>query len=98
MKNHINLEKAQAIVASVIEGRKKWGIQYVPSIIMDDVLDALVVLHDAGNIGGPTAEEVTKLKRQLAACQNREKARDARNVRVGTPEELAGMPESKSEG
>jgi len=75
MKTHINLAKAQEIVASVVEGRKKWGKQYVPNIVMDDVLDALVILHEAGNVGGPTAEEVTKLKRQLAAAINREKGR-----------------------
>lgn len=75
MKTHITVEKAQEIVASVIEGRKKWGKQYVPNMVMDDVLDALVVVAEAGAIGGPTAAEHTKLKRQLAAALNREKAR-----------------------
>jgi hypothetical protein len=71
----MTLEKAQTIVASVVAGRKRLGKQYSSPIRMDEVLDAFVLVYDASNVDGPSKDEVTKLRRQLAACQNREKAR-----------------------
>lgn len=88
----MNLSKAQAIVTEVVAGRKRLGKQFVPRQIMDDVLDALVVVHDSANLDAPSKDEITKLRRQLAACQNREKARLNKDLRVGTPEELAEVP------
>jgi hypothetical protein len=76
----MTFDKAAGIVANVVAGRKRLGRNYAPPYIMDDVLDALVVVHEHGNFDGLSKEEITKLKRQLAACQNREKARQNKGL------------------
>jgi hypothetical protein len=71
-------EKAVSIAKEVAAARLKWGKQASPPYTMHQIMDAVLVLEAEGLLEqpiGPTPEEVTKLRRQLAACQNREKAR-----------------------
>jgi hypothetical protein len=70
-------KRAKAIVAIVVEARKKWGRYASPPVSSSELMDALVFLSDNPPVPEDMTppEEVTKLKRQLAACQNREKAR-----------------------
>jgi geranylgeranyl pyrophosphate synthase len=87
---NMSLSKAQEIVTEVVAGRKRLGKQFVPRQIMDDVLDALVVVHDNANLDAPSKDEITKLKRQLAACQNREKARQNKDLEPGNENQFSG--------
>jgi hypothetical protein len=79
----MSLEKATRIVNEVVAGRKRLGKQFVPRYIMDDVLDALVMVHENANLDAPSKDEVTKLRRQLAAALNREKARKNKDLDTG---------------
>lgn len=76
----MTLERARAIVAETVRARKQWGKYGQPTCSTDEVLDALVVMHDSANLDAPTPAEVTLLRRQLAACQNREKARQNKDL------------------
>lgn len=73
----MTLPQAHALVVDVVAHRKRWGKHAAPPYTQSQLYDALVLLHDAGLIvqEATPAEEVTKLRRQLAACMNREKAR-----------------------
>lgn len=77
MKIEMTIEQAIALVVDVVAHRKRWGKYANAPYTQSQLYDALVLLHDAGLIAkdATPAEEVTKLRRQLAACQNREKAR-----------------------
>jgi polyhydroxyalkanoate synthesis regulator phasin len=76
MKIEMSLEQARALVSDVVLHRKRWGKYAAAPYTQAQLYDSLVLLHDAGIITGEaTPEEVTKLRRQLAACQNRELAR-----------------------
>lgn len=77
MKIEMTLEQAHALVTDVVKHRKRWGKYAAAPYTQSQLYDALVLLHDAGLIVAEAtpAEEVTKLRRQLAACQNREQAR-----------------------
>lgn len=86
----MTLEKATRIVEGVVAGRKRLGKQYIPAQIMDDVLDALVVTYENANLDAPSKDEVTKLRRQLAACQNREKARLNKDLDKGNELPFSG--------
>jgi nitrate reductase cytochrome c-type subunit len=82
-KHSMTLEKAVALRDDVARARRKWGRQASVNYTQDDMLDALDVLAAAdeeqrGVAAGLQKEELTKVKRQLAACQNREKAAAAR--------------------
>ena len=95
----MSLEKATNIVKEVVAGRKRLGKQFVPRQIMDDVLDALVVVHDNANLDAPSKEEITKLRRQLAAALNRERARKkaaGADIPDTSPEPEAGVDSSCS--
>lgn len=77
--------KAIRIAEEIAAARKKWGKQANPPYNLHTIMDAIVVLEAQGLLKGtqptpegPSPEEVTKLRRQLAACQNREKARIAK--------------------
>jgi polyhydroxyalkanoate synthesis regulator phasin len=82
----VKTDKAKTIVLEIAQARRKWGKQANPPYSIHQIMDALVALSDelqkpAEECGG-TPEEVTKLRRQLAACQNREKARKAGAVLI----------------
>lgn len=80
-KIEMTLEQAHALVTDVVKHRKRWGKYAAAPYTQSQLYDALVLLHDAGLIvqEAPSAEEITKLRRQLAACQNREKAKKAKD-------------------
>lgn len=77
----MTIDKAKSIILEISAARKKWGKQANPPYSIHQIMDALVALSD--ELQGPkevieqliTAEDLTKLRRQLAACTNREKAR-----------------------
>ena len=99
----MTFDKAAAIVLNVIAGRKRLGKQYLPPYILDDILDALVMVHEQGNFDGPSKDEVTKIRRQLAAALNREKARKNKDLPPGDENTSSGdsenqEPESTPEG
>lgn len=71
----MTVDKAVEIVKQIADARKRWGKYAYPPYTQAELMDALVVLHEAGRFDAPSDEEITKLRRQLAACQNREKAR-----------------------
>lgn len=79
------VEKALEIIAEVAEARKRWGKQASVNYTLDQLMDAIVVLADKGRFDGPSDDEITKLRRQLAACQNREKGR--KNAATDVPTE-----------
>jgi len=84
--NRLPMPKTRAIqIAKEIAGaRKKWGKQANPPYKLDQIMDAIVTLDASGAFEdqkapeGPSPEEITKLRRQLAACTNREKARSGK--------------------
>lgn len=69
----MTVDKARNIVKEIVAARLKWGKLVSVPYKEAQIYDALLVLDKAGNFDGGTKEEVTKLRRQLAACQNREK-------------------------
>lgn len=72
----MKLDKAKAIVLEIAGARRKWGKQANPPYSIHQIMDALVLLSDEirePKQEGLSPEEVTKLRRQLAACTNREK-------------------------
>ena len=70
------LDKSLSIVQEILAARKRWGKGMSSPYTADQLYDALIVLDEHGRFSGTSDEEVTKLRRQLAACQNREKARN----------------------
>jgi hypothetical protein len=77
----MKLDKAKSIVLEIAAARKKWGKQANPPYSIHQIMDALVAISDELTKESPkpveiTAEELTKLRRQYAACLNREKARN----------------------
>jgi hypothetical protein len=86
----MSLDKAQRIVEEVVAGRKRLGKYFTPRNIMDDVLDALVMVYENANLDAPSKEEITRLKRQLAACQNREKSRLNKDLDKGNELPFSG--------
>jgi hypothetical protein len=95
MKMDMTIDKAMEIHDHIVTGFKRWGKQFSPGYSDFELYSAIVVIAENGNIGGPSAEEVTKLRRQLAACQNREKARQLRLESV--PAELDVLPSPANE-
>lgn len=79
MNKDMTVERAIAIVKQVAEARTRWGKYAYPAYTQAELMDALAVLHSAGRFDAPSDEEITLLRRQLAACQNREKARSNKN-------------------
>ncbi len=76
----MKIDKAKNIVLEIAAARRKWGKQANPPYSIHQIMDALVAISNELTKEQPkpveiTAEELTKLRRQYAACQNREKAR-----------------------
>lgn len=75
----MTLEKAKQIILEIAAARKKWGKQANPPYTIHQIMEAMVLIAPELSKEAPeqliTAEELTKLRRQYAACQNREKAR-----------------------
>jgi hypothetical protein len=78
-KNTMNLPTALKVLKAVAVNRAKWGKQASPPYTMAQVMEALELAHNAELLEERVGkEEITKLKRQLAACTNREKGRKAK--------------------
>lgn len=74
MKALMDVARATEMVKQIASARKRWGRYAYPPYTQAELMDALVVLYDAGRFDGPSDEDITRLRRQLAACLNREKA------------------------
>ena len=70
----MDASKANKIVAAVIAGRKRWGKSYgTGAFTLDDILDALVAQHEAGEvIAEDHSEELVREKRRVTAAKARE--------------------------
>jgi hypothetical protein len=75
----MTVERAREIAAELAKIRARWGKHASPPVTQDDLFEAVTVLVEAGNFDAPSQEEITKLRRQLAACQNREKGRQQKS-------------------
>lgn len=67
-------ERAADIVSHVVSNRLRWGKQYDGSdILRSDLLDALVeIAYGQNSEAAELREELTKVRRQLAAANARE--------------------------
>lgn len=83
-----SVDKALSIVNELVRARAKWGSKNLRSPYTSDQLyDALATLAEAGHFDGSiSSEEATKLRRQLAACLNREKVKSNKGVAAITDE------------
>ncbi len=72
MKQVMTIEKARALANTVTLGMAKYGSQYSPAYATQISLEAIAVLNGHANFDGPTKEDLTKVNRQLTACQARE--------------------------
>jgi hypothetical protein len=68
-----SLDAALALVADIVAQRKRWGAsagggQYS----LEQIVQAILVIAEEANIGGPTKADLTKLNRQAAASNARE--------------------------
>jgi len=72
------VEQALGIVVEIVAERKRWGRQGSVPYAIDQIMDAIVLLAEEGALSNK--EELTKLRRQLAACQNREIARTGKRL------------------
>lgn len=70
----MDVETARKVQTDVISGRKRWGVLYTTGeYSVADLVTALVVLHEAGEIAaGDAHEELVNVKRQLTASKARE--------------------------
>ena len=73
----MEVSAARKIVGETVSGRLRWGKMFLSAYSMEQVLDALVALEDAGALALTKAtqegsEELTKVKRQLTAAKARE--------------------------
>lgn len=75
-KEKMTLDKASKIASNLAAATVKWGKHASVNYTESEIYDAVRVLNDAVSRKTDSGkEEITKLRRQLAACQNREKAR-----------------------
>lgn len=75
----MDVEKAKRIVAETVEFRKRWGglggrgENSLGAYVVDDLVDALALLLDEGEVTAVGhSESLTKVKRQLTAALARE--------------------------
>lgn len=80
--NRVPFENALQIIRDIIKARKTWGKKASPPYTQDQLYDALIVLEEEGRFEAPSDEDMTKLRRQLAACENREKGRKLNEVQA----------------
>lgn len=78
LREVMTLAQAVQIKREVAMAVKKWGLQAQANYTPAQIMQALQVLHEvddgqAQTMAAEQAKEITKLKRQLAVCLNREK-------------------------
>ncbi len=79
MKNKMTLERAEEIVRVIVAGHKRWGASAgAMQHSTTEVVDALVTLHENANMDGPSAGDMAKANRQLAAANAREQGYKSR--------------------
>jgi hypothetical protein len=84
-KHTISTEQAYKILRVVAQSKVKWGKQASPPYTMATIMEALELVSADGGLDPElkaNAAEMTKLRRQLAACQNREKARNGKLINL----------------
>lgn len=81
MMTSMTLVRALLILQDVAAARKRWGKNASSPYHADSIMEAIHLANEAGHFAQlvPPAD-VTLLRRQLAACQNREKARKTQHV------------------
>jgi hypothetical protein len=76
MANKMSLERAEEIAGTIAKAIDKWGRYAEVNYSKEQIYEAIGVLWKADSPDlAKQREELTKLRRQLAACMNREKAR-----------------------
>lgn len=77
MLTSMTLARALLVLTDVAAARKRWGKNASSPYHADQIMEAIHLANEGGHFAQVVPpEEVTKLRRQLAACQNREKGRD----------------------
>lgn len=71
----MKLSTALNIAKEIARQFKRWGKQTNPPYTQAQMMEAIAALDAEGNFDGNLADELTKTKRQLAACTAREAAR-----------------------
>lgn len=71
----MTLEKALKIAKELAAAHRRWGKQLSAPYTQAQMMEALAALDTHGQFDGNLSEELTKTKRQLAACMAREAAR-----------------------
>lgn len=71
MKDSMTYEQALALVKNTAGAVERWGKQANPPYSQNQMMAAIAVLAGKVDIEGPTKEELTKVRRQLAACEAR---------------------------
>lgn len=79
MLNSMTIGRALGILTDTAAARKRWGKNASTPFHADQIMEAIYIANEAGHFAQHVSpEEVTKLRRQLAACTNREKARSGK--------------------
>jgi hypothetical protein len=71
----VKLETALQVAKDIAAAYRKWGKQANPPYTQHQLCEALAALDAAGHFNSNIGEELTKVKRQLAAALAREAAR-----------------------
>lgn len=76
----MTLAQALNLMNEIVVGRTRWGRNFSVPYTQSQLYDAITILHREGKFVTDDKvaidpADVTKLRRQLAACQNREKRR-----------------------
>lgn len=74
------VKKAIEIAEAIASAYKKWGKHASVNYTQEQLYEAIGTLFENGNIDATPKEDVTKLRRQLAVCLNRELRRKAGTV------------------
>lgn len=72
MKNVMTIERARSLATQIAVAYGKYGSQTSVPFSASQLAEIISVLSAFGNFDGPTKEELTKVTRQLTACQARE--------------------------
>ncbi len=81
MKTDMTVDQARAIARLTKSAIEKWGRHASLPVTVHELMIAVTLLYDAP-AETPEMAELTKLRRQLAACENRHKARDKREQKT----------------
>lgn len=74
MRQVMTIERARSLAGQIAAAYSKYGSQTSVPFNTANLVEIIAVLNAHGNFEGPTKEELTKVNRQLTACQAREAA------------------------